>query len=238
MLIGAVSLPSLEYLYRSVPLISWQIPQRRNSQFSTSPHCTATHKQLLSCLSACRSVAYSKDLWSMCNPYTNSTAPCGGLYLFSGMDNHHLLKSFFLSTLLLEAISPILSLPELWLRNLLSFCVVPVFFSPLLATSGHLDMSAKSAKLQRQLVWGLDSRKALILRTFALYPRADWICPPACPLCYTMEWRGAILWIQHSPYPPFPAQVNSQPLLLLLQPPSERALIKTPEGGGDALKLS
>lgn len=162
-------------------------------------------------------------------------------YLFSGVDNHHLLKSFFLNTLLLEdhQSNPALILPktmEACYPSVWCLCLSHPFWL-LLVTSGHLDMSAKSAE-SRQLLWGLDSRKTLLLKAFSIYPRADWISPSVCPLCHTMDWRGAILWIQHSPFLSFPAQVNSQPLLLLLQPPSERALIKTPEGGGDALKLS
>lgn len=132
----------------------------------------------------------------MCNLYTNPTAPCEGSYLFSGIDNHHLLKSFFLNTLLLEGhqSSPTLILPRAMARKPVILLSGARVFLSLLSTSGHLGMSAKSAE-SWQLVWGLHSSKALLVRAFSIYPRADGISPPACPLHYTMEWRGAIFWI-------------------------------------------
>lgn len=100
---------------------------------------------------SCRSVAYSKDLWSMCNLYTNPTALCGGSYLFSGIDNHHLLKSFFLNTLLLEThqSNPNLILPRTMAWNpVILLCGVRVFLTP----SGYFWSPGYTSKICRQLV--------------------------------------------------------------------------------------
>lgn len=62
---------------------------------------------------------------------------------------------------------------------------------------------------------------------------------PLLALC-TMQYSGeeTALRLECFPTLPFPQKLTPCLCLLLLQPPSERALIKTPEGGGDALKLS
>lgn len=193
-LIGAVSLPSLEYLYRSVPLISWQIPHRRASQFSISPHCTAAHKQLLSHLSARRSVAYSKALWSMCNLYTNPTAPCEGSYLFSGIDNHHLLKSFFLNTLLLEGhqSSPTLILPRAMARKpVILLSGAHVFLNP----SGYFWSPWYVSKICRVLAAGVGvtQQQSTASRSLFYLPQSWWNLSPCLPFALHYGVEGSNL---------------------------------------------
>lgn len=94
----------------------------------------------------------------MCSLYTNPTAPCGGSYLSSGIDNHHLLKSFFLNILLPEShqSNPTLILPRAIAQDpVILLSGAHVFFTP----SGYFWLPGYVSKICTVLTAGVRVRQ-------------------------------------------------------------------------------